>query len=85
MERIHGFIDEGDQTITIWMPGDTPKNLRLVKRIKQAFVAELNKRFGEEDWENCRDVLETGAEIAKFIEMKEAEAKKEEGQNDETL
>lgn len=76
MGRIQGFIDAGDQTITIWLPGDTEKDLRLVKRIKQAFVAELNKRFGEEDWENCRDVLEAGAEVAKFLELKTAEAER---------
>lgn len=76
MEQIHGFIDKDAQTITIWLPGDTEKDLRLVARIKSAFVAELNKRFGEEDWDNCRDVLETGAEVAKFLELKTAEAER---------
>lgn len=76
MEKVHGFIDQGDQTITIWLPGDTEKDLRLVARIKNAFVAELNKRFGEEDWDSCRDVLETGAEVAKFLELKTAEAER---------
>ena len=76
MERVHGFIDQGDQTITIWLPGDTEKDLRLVARIKSAFVAELNKRFGEEDWDSCREVLETGAEVAKFLELKTAEAER---------
>lgn len=76
MEKVHGFIDQGDQTITIWFPGDTEKDLRLVARIKAAFVAELNKRFGEEDWDSCRDILEAGAEVAKFLELKTAEAER---------
>ena len=76
MEKVHGFIDQGDQTITIWLPGDTEKDLRLVARIKNAFVDELNKRFGEEDWDSCRDILEAGAEVAKFLEIKTAEAER---------
>ena len=76
MEKVHGFIDQGDQTITIWLPGDTEKDLRLVARIKAVFVAELNKRFGEEDWDSCRDILEAGAEVAKFLELKTAEAER---------
>lgn len=76
MGQIHGFIDQSDQTITIWLPGDTEKDLRLVARIKDAFVAELNKRFSEEDWDSCRDVLEAGSEVAKFLELKTAEAER---------
>lgn len=76
MEKVHGFIDQGDQTITIWLPGDTEKDLRLVARIKAAFVDELNKRFEEEDWDSCREVLETGAEVSKFLELKTAEAER---------
>lgn len=76
MEKVHGFIDQGDQTITIWIPGDTEKDLRLVARIKAAFVDELNDRFKEEDWNNCRDILEAGAEVAKFLELKTAEAER---------
>lgn len=76
MEKVTGYIDQGNETITIWLPGDTEKDLRLVARIKSAFVAELNKRFEEEDWDSCREVLETGAEVAKFLELKTAEAER---------
>lgn len=76
MEKVTGYIDPGNETISIWIPGDTEKDLRLVSRIKDAFVAELNRRFGEEDWDSCRDVLEAGAEVAKFLELKTAEAER---------
>lgn len=76
MEKVTGYIDPGNETISIWIPGDTEKDLRLVARIKNAFVAELNKRFSEEDWDSCRDVLEAGAEVAKFLELKTAEAER---------
>lgn len=76
MEKVTGYIDPGKETISIWIPGDTEKDLRLVARIKAAFVAELNKRFEEEDWDSCRDVLEAGAEVAKFLELKTAEAER---------
>lgn len=76
MEKVTGYIGPGQETISIWIPGDTEKDLRLVSRIKAAFVAELNKRFEEEDWDSCRDVLEAGAEVAKFLELKTAEAER---------
>lgn len=76
MEKVTGYIDPGNETISIWIPGDTEKDLRLVARIKNAFVAELNKRFEEEDWDSCRDVLEAGSEVAKFLELKTAEAER---------
>lgn len=76
MEKVTGYIDQSDQTITIWIPGDTEKDLRLVARIKNAFGDELNDRFKEGDWGNCREVLETGAEVAKFLELKTAEAER---------
>lgn len=78
-EKIHGFIDEEKGMLTIWFSGDDPKDVRLIGRIKQAFVSELNKRFGEEDWDSCREVLETGAKVSQFLElMKEEEERRAE-------
>lgn len=76
MEKVHGFIDQGDQTITIWLSGDTEKEIRLLARLKKAFIEELNQLISEEDWDNCRDVLETGGELAHFIGVKIAEAER---------
>lgn len=76
MGKVTGYIDQSDQTITIWIPGDTEKDLRLVARIKNAFSDELNDRFKEGDWDSCREVLEAGAEVAKFLEIKTAEAER---------
>ena len=62
-----------DNELVIWLPGKTAEDLRLVERIKQAFVDELNERFKAEAWPICKSVLETGAAVAEFLNRKTKE------------
>ena len=73
MGMIHSYTDKDGEYIAIWLPGDTAKARHLLDRVRIAFANELQDRFRDGDWD-VREMLETGAEIAKFLETKEAEA-----------